>query len=82
MLTKLKNISGRLIKVKAAQFTGIVCIFSIVVLLSFSQRGEISKSDLPHQPHRCDCGEEKEEMNLLHAIPLLLLPALETADDN
>jgi hypothetical protein len=82
MLSKLKHISGRLTKVKTAGLTGTVCIFCIIVLLSLSHRTGISKNELLHQSHRCDCGEEKEEMNLLHAIPLLLLPALETADDN
>ena len=71
-----------MLKIKAGRLIVTGCILCMVVLLSLTHRTSISNTALLNHSRGCDCSEEKEEMNLLHTIPLLLLPALETADSD
>jgi hypothetical protein len=67
-------------KIKARQLVVGLSMLCIVISLSVVQRSSMRKHDMPKHSQTCKCIHEKQEINLLHAIPLLLLPALETSD--
>ena len=80
MVSILSSCKSSIRKVKAGQVVVGLTVLCVVMYLSVMQRSSIKKHEMLKHTQSCKCIDDKQDINLLHAIPLLLFPALETSD--
>ena len=80
MVSMLRSCNSGKRKVKAGQLVVSISTLCIIIALSVIQRSSIRKHDMLKHSQSCECIYENQDTNLLHAIPLLLFPALQMPD--
>ena len=80
MVSMLRSCNSGKRKVKAGQLVVSISTLCIIIALSVIQRSSIRKHDMLKHSQSCECIHENQDTNLLHAIPLLLFPALGMPD--
>ena len=80
MLTRIQTTNRGKRQSHAGKLIIPVSILFMMLALFITPSSQLRKFQLNNHSQDCGCKEEKNELNFLHAIPMLLLPALELSE--